>query len=406
MSNSLRRRTFIQRTSSALALSSFSIAKSSHSANDEIRIACIGTGGRCRHLLRDLIHIPGVRIVALCDVWDRHLEMTKESIGVKDVVTTKNYKDVLENKNIDAVAIATPNHWHVPMTVEACYAGKDVYVEKPLTVRIDEGQEAIDAQNETGRIVQVGMQQRSMTHLREAYEVFKSGALGEVNKVHLTWNRNGPTRQRPKYGIDPSTVDWKMFLGNVREQPFDEVRFRGWRWTWDFGGGILTDLMVHYLDVVHWFFGLDHPETANTIGDHVTTKGVWETPDTIQTLLHYPDRKLQTYFEGTFVNARNAAMMEFMGSEATLYMDRGRYELHPEKGKNVRYKELVLGAGDRGADFYSNPNGGLLHMQNWIDCIRSRKTPHAPAEAGVSAAAAAHLGNIAYRTGQVAKWGE
>ncbi|MGC9328028.1 MAG: Gfo/Idh/MocA family protein [Candidatus Hinthialibacter sp.] len=407
MTDSLSRRTFVRRSSSLLALPAFSMASPAQSANDEIRIGCIGTGGRCRHLLRDLLHIPGVRVTALCDIWDRHLAMTRDLVGESGLFLTKDYRDILNRNDIDAVLIATPNHWHVPMTIHACQAGKDVYVEKPLTVNLEEGRSVIEAQNKYKRIVQVGMQQRSMTHLREAYDVYKSGALGEVHKVHLTWNRNSPTRRKPQYGVDPASVDWTMFLGSARRQPFDEIRFRDWRWTWDFGGGILTDLMVHYLDVAHWFFELDHPSSAVTIGDHVTTEGIWETPDTIQTLLHYPEKRMQIYFEGTFINARNAAMMEFMGTDATLYMDRGRYELHPEsteKGKKLSYKEMILGEGPRGADFYSHPNGGRLHMENWIDCMRSRQTPYAPAEAGVSAASGAHLGNIAYRTGGTAAW--
>ncbi len=407
MNQLLQRRTFLRQSSATIALTAFPIL-SSYSANDTIRIGCIGTGGRCRHLLRDLIHIEGTRIVALCDIWDPPILLTKELIGDDAIFTTYDYQDILERKDIDAVLIATPNHWHVPITIAACQAGKDVYVEKPLTIKIEEGQAVIDAQNQSQRIVQVGMQQRSMTHLLEAYELCRSGVLGQVNKVHLTWNRNGPVRQKQNYGIDPQKVDWKKFLGPVPDQPFDEIRFIDWRWTWDFGGGILTDLMVHYLDVAHWFFDLDHPTTAVTLGDHVTTKGIWETPDTIQTLLHYPEKQMQIYFEGTFINARNAAMMEFMGSDATLYMDRGRYEIHPEntdKGKTYGYKELILGEGGRGADFYSNPRGEYLHLINWIEAIRSRKKPNAPAEAGVSAAAAAHLGNLAYRNNQVAQWG-
>jgi predicted dehydrogenase len=404
----MKRRQFMKKTGQIAALSTFAIAKQAHSVNDEIRIGCIGTGGRCRHLLRDLVHIDGVKVTALCDVWDQHLYGTRELLG-GDIVTTKDYRNILDSQDIDAVVIATPNHWHVPMTAAACEAGKDVYVEKPLTVNAIEGQAAIDAQNRYKRIVQVGMQQRSMTHIQAGYTLHKDGVLGDVHKVHLTWNRNGPQMKKPNYGVDPSTVDWKMFLGPVKDQPFDENRFRAWRWTWDFGGGILTDLMVHYLDVVHWFFDLEHPDTAVTVGDHVTTEGFWETPDTIQTVLHYAKQKLQVYFEGTFINARNAAMMEFMGRDATLYMDRGRYELYPEpteKGKKLEYKEMILGEGQRGADFYSRPNGGKLHMENWIDCMRSRETPIAPAEAGVSVSRAAHFANLAYRNSQVARWSD
>src|SRR5262249_13002889 len=144
--------------------------------------------------------------------------------------------------------------------------------------------------------------------------------------------RNGDRVRKGALGIDPKQVDWKAFLGNAKDQPFDEYRFRSWRWFWDFGGGIFTDLMVHFIDVVHWYFDLDHPLQATSLGGYVTAKDVWETPDTVQTLLVYPN-DLQVYFEGTFCNARNGAMLEFMGSEATLYLDRGRYEVIPERGK-------------------------------------------------------------------------
>ena len=162
--------------------------------------------------------------------------------------------------------------------------------------------------------------------------------------------------------------------------------------------------MVHWIDVAHWLLDLDHPQLAVSIGDHLMAKDLWETPDTVQTLLQYPDQDVQAYFEGTFVNARNGSMIEFMGDNATLYIDRGRYEIHPERKKRIKYSELVLGEGMRGADFYTKPDGELLHLANWLDCIRSRKKPNAPAEAGVSSASAAHMANVALREQQVAQW--
>ena len=156
---------------------------------------------------------------------------------------------------------------------------------------------------------------------------------------------------------------------------------------------------------------MDHPDAAVTIGDKFTAQQ-WETPDTAQTLLHYPNA--QVYFESTFLNARNGAMLEFMTPEATLYLDRGRLEVIPETRRDagnrnpaapsVPASELILGSGPRGADFYDKPDGELLHLANWLECVRSRKTPNAPAEAGVSAASAAHLGNLAYRENRVARW--
>jgi predicted dehydrogenase len=248
------------------------------------------------------------------------------------------------------------------------------------------------------------MQQRSMPHLQKAYDIIRSGRLGTIYKVHLTWNRNSPRGQKKSYGIDPKSLDWKRFLGNAPDQPFDEYRFRHWRWFWDFGGGIFTDLMVHFIDVAHWFLDAEHPAVAVSIGDHFQWKDVWQTPDTVQTLMRYPDRQVQVYFEGTFANARNAAMLEFMGTEATLYADRGRYEIHPELRSEGKYEEYVLGQGTRGRDFYDKPDGEVLHLTNFVDCVRSRRKPNAPAEAGVHAAAAAHLANQALRSGQTAHW--
>ena len=329
------RREFLEKLgigAAGLITAGYTATAKGYAANETISVGCIGTGGRCRRLMEALAQIPGVKIAAVCDVWDVHLAAGKKLADPK-AAATKSYRELLDREDIDAVLIGTPDHWHVPITIEACAAGKDVYVEKPLTHDVNEGQAVIDAQNDNQRVVQVGTQQRSMPQFQKAHEIVKSGQLGEIHKVHLTWNRNQPRHKREKLGIDPKGVDWKAFLGQAPEQPFDEYRFRNWRWFWDFGGGILTDLMVHQIDVANWYLDLDHPTTAVTIGDHFLAQGVWETPDTIQTLLRYPEKGVQIYFEGTFVNARNAAMLEFMGSEATLYVDRGRYEVIPERNK-------------------------------------------------------------------------
>lgn len=373
-------------------------------ANEELRIACIGTGGRMRGgLMPAAKKIQGVRLVGVCDVWDRALEEGRAAAH-EGAFAVKDHRQVLERKDIDAVMVATPDHWHVPITVDACVAGKDVYVEKPLTHDVAEGRAVVNAQNEHKRIVQVGMQQRSMPQIQKANELFRTGHIGEVSRVKLSWNRNAVIRKQPM-GISPESVDWKRFLGNAPDQPFDEQRLRNWRWFWNFGGGILTDLMVHYLDVANWILDLGPPTTAVSIGDHFQSAGFWETPDTIQTLLHYPERKLEVHFEGTFSNARYAARIEIMGTKGTLYMDRGRYEVIPERGQ-IPASEFVPGKSPRGADFDDAVDGELLHVTNWVESVRARKPAIAPAEAGVTAAAGAHLGNLAYREGRVAHWKE
>ncbi|HEY1861188.1 MAG TPA: Gfo/Idh/MocA family oxidoreductase [Gemmataceae bacterium] len=403
LSSDLSRRSMLKSSAGAAAgLAAFGLpAFNVLGANETLNIGCIGTGGRCRTLMQSLVKVPNVCIAAVCDIYDVHLDEAKKIADPK-ATATKRYKDILDSKDIDAVLIGSPDHWHVPMTIDACAAGKDVYVEKPLTHNLAEGKSVIDAQNKNKRIVQVGTQQRSMPQFEKGRELIREGRLGKIYKVHLTWNRNMDRVRKGPQGVDPKKVDWQAFLGNAPKQDFDEYRFRNWRWFWDFGNGILTDLMVHFIDVVHWYLDVDHPLQATTIGDNYISKDIWETPDTIQTLLTYP-KDFQVYYEGTFVNARNGAMLEFMGSDATLYLDRGRYEIHPERNKS-KYEEFILGKGNRGADFYDKPDGELLHLTNWIDCVRSRKTPNCPAEAGVSAAAAAHLGNLAFRTGKVATW--
>lgn len=376
----------------------------SFAANETINVAVIGAGGRAGQLMRALPRIEKTRIAAVCDVWDTALNAGKK-LADPQAFATKDYRAILDRKDIDAVIVGTPDHWHVPITVAACEAGKDVYVEKPLTHALSEGPAVIEAQDKHKRVVQVGTQQRSMPHIIKAAELIRAGRLGKIHKVHLTWNRNQPRGEKVSYGINPATVDWKMFLGKAKDQPFDEYRFRNWRWFWDFGGGLFTDLMVHWLDMVTWQLSLDHPAEAHSIGDHFLWTGLWETPDTVQTLMRYPDKGVQVYFEGTFVNHRNRGMTEIMGSDATLYIDRGRYELYPENDKG-KYEELVLGEKEkgRGADFYDTPDAETLHLTDWINCMRSRSKPRVPAEAGVASAAAAHLANKALRSGQTAKW--
>jgi len=405
MSRSLDRRQFLSTSSAAAAgllTAGFTSTTRGFFANETMNIGCIGTGGRCRRLMQDLRNIPGVKITAISDVWDVSMAEGKK-LAQPDAKEFKDYRELLDQKDIDAVVIGSPDHWHVPMTIDACAAGKDVYVEKPLTHDLSEGEAVIRAQNDHKRIVQVGTQQRSMPHIQEAYQILKSGQLGEIHKVHCSWNRNSVRWKRTPLGIDPASVDWKKFLGNAKAQEFDEYKFRNWRWFWDFGGGIFTDLMVHWIDVAHWFLDLKTPQVAASIGDQFYSEGVWETPDSVQTIMRYPDTQMQIYFEGTFINARNAAMIEFMGSAATLYIDRGRYEVIPERKSKTAASEKIIGEGPRGADFYDQPNGEMLHLVNWIECCRSRKTPNCPVEAGVLAASSAHMANRSLREGQIAK---
>jgi len=398
------RRAFLERMgigTAGLLVGGYAATAAGFPKNETIQVGVIGAGGRARTLMKRLGQIPGARITAICDIFDPFLEEAGK-FAAPGAFVTKDYRALLERRDVDAVLIGSPDHWHVPMTVDACAAGKDVYVEKPLTHKISEGPAAIDAQNRYRRIVQVGTQQRSMPQFIEAREIVKAGTLGAIRKIRMSWNRNHTPFQKRVPDIKPEQLDWRRFLGNAPEQPFDAYRFRNWRWFWDFGGGILTDLMVHWLDSVHFVMDIGLPSEITTIGDHLSVKGVWETPDTIQTLMRYPKHGLQIHFEGTFVTQRHKAMMELMGEDATLYVDRGRLELHPEPGRKIEAKEVILGGGARGADF-STVDGETLHLNDWLEAIRARRVPSAPAEAGVLAAHVAHLGNRAYRENKIVR---
>ena len=230
-----------------------------------------------------------------------------------------------------------------------------------------------------------------MTHILKAYELLKAGTIGKVHKVHCTWNRNAAAGAAVQGRDRPEDGGLEAVPGHrAGRRTFDAYRFRQWRWFWDFGGGIFTDLMVHWIDVVHWFLDLDHPATAASVGDCFSAKDVWETPDTVQTLMRYPEQEVQVYFEGTFSNNRNGAMTEFMGTRGDAVHRPRPLRGHPGPRQDEA-GAAVAGPGHRaeapGADFYDKPDGELLHLTNWVECVRDRsKKVACPAEAGVSAA--------------------
>lgn len=371
------------------------------SANDTLRLAVLGSGGRSRHLLRSVVKIPGLDLVALADVRDDQIATTRAHLrdiapAKAEIPAVKDFRSLLDRKDIDAVLIGAPDHWHAPMTIAACQAGKHVYVEKPLTHDRAEAKALREAGAASKSICQVGMQQRSMPHIQKAGELIAKGSIGQVHKVHLSWNRNSPRFKKDIPPIPQNSVDWQAFVGSAPKQAYDPYKMVHWRWFWDFGGGIFTDLMVHWIDVAHALLNISEPTAAVSVGTFINAKGVWETPDSVQTLLTYPGG-ITAHFEGTFSNARYGAMITFMGTEGSIYIDRGRMELIPDPNKTIQPQEMVLGKGRRGADFYDQPDGELLHVTDWVQAIRAGKQPSAPLEAGITAANAAHIANQALR---------
>jgi predicted dehydrogenase len=354
-------------------------------------------------LLPPIAKHHGMRIDAVCDVYDAFLRSAHVQAGGQDreIMMTADYRRILDSKEIDVVVIATPDHWHSPLTIAACEAGKHIYVEKPLTHKLEEGPLVVEAARRTGMKVQVGAQQRTMPHLVELRRRMNSGEadIGPVHRVHMQWNRNHTPFHKGIPKIGPDEVDWKIFLGNAPQQPFDPWRMRNWRWMWDFGNGPLGDLMVHWLDCTNWLLDLPMPSRIVALGGNYSTAGAWETPDTIHTVFEYPERKLQVDFVATFCNDHEDGSMRLFGEHATVYVDRGRFEITSQgnRYKEGKSEEMVVGEGPRGMGDYSDYDAAGLHLQDWIDAIREDRQPVDHPEAAVLPAAVCHHGNTAYR---------
>ena len=358
-------------------------------AGDSIRVGAIGCGGRMKDLLNAADHAGGYQLIAGSDVYEPRRDQIRER-SANEASTHLDYRELLDRKDVDAVIIAAPDHWHVRMASDAIAAAKDVYLEKPVTHTLEEANPLTQAVRASNRIVQCGMQQRSWIHFQSAVELLQAGNIGRVTQVRTYWYQNYQTHTLPK-PIDTDLLDWKRGLGNAPEQPFDAEKFRNWRWFWNFGGGAMTDLFTHWIDVVHWAMKSPEPRLAQTLGDkYVFDK--WDCPDTIQAAFRYPD--FEVGYEGTLVSSIDDGGLDFRGTEATLKLTRGGFGIYRE---GTRDSTPVLGE-------HSILDGTISHMRNFFDCVRSRKEPNAPVEAGVAAARAGHIGNLALRRGEKVVW--
>jgi predicted dehydrogenase len=360
-------------------------------ANDRLRIGVIGAGGRMRQLL-DSAESTGIPfdIGSVCDVYTPRREEVKSRAHAANATMYGNYNQVLDDKTIDAVIIAAPDHWHVRIAVAAIAAGKDVYLEKPVTHTLEEGETLQKSVRSNRQILQCGMQQRSWPHFRNAVDLIQGGALGRVTQVRTYWWQNY-SHWTPK-PIDVAQLDWKQWLGGAPDQPFTQEKYHRWRWYWNFGGGAMTDLFTHWIDVAQWAMKSDQPSMALMLGDkHVFTE--WECPDTIQAAFRYPG--FDVVYEGMMSSSIDDGGLEFRGTEATLKITRA--------GMSV-YRESVRGDRNPVLKEENFEDGTTPHMRNFFDCIQTRKEPNAPVETGVSAARAGHIGNLAYHRGGMTAW--
>ncbi len=379
-----RRKFLAAAASGAAALTALSYSRVS-GAGEKVGVGLIGCGSRGNHVLGLFQKNPYVQVVAACDVYAAHVEATrKQAPGAQGF---SDHRKLLELKDAAAVLIATPDHWHAPITIEALSSGRDVYVEKPLTLKIEEGPEIVKAARINGRVCQVGMQQRSGAHYIQAKtEYLDKGRLGKVTLARTWWHGNTYHLRRAPESLQkrPTDLDWGRFLGPLKWRDYDPQQYFNWRAYLDFGGGQVTDLFTHWIDVVHMFMGQEIPISAVAAGGVYHYKDGRTAPDTINVLLEYPAGFTAT-FEATLAPGITGAGVEFCGTEGRLYIDRSRFDFTPvgrgAQATTVRAK---------------NEEMTIDHVNNFIDCVQTRLRPNGDVLIGHRSAQASHLGNIAY----------
>jgi len=386
------RRMFLKSTVALTALSCPRIV----GANNRIRLGLIGAGRRGTYVTECCLKTGGSELVAICDVYEPHRLAAQQKLAPQASLHLDHH-EVLDRKDVDAVLICTPDHWHVPIAVDAVKAGKDVYCEKPLTHTLEEGDVIIKAVEQSGRVIQVGYQQRSYEHYKLGEEIIAKRKLGRITLAQTYWYQNRQSDLSDAQ-VDSSKLDWKRFLGNAPNQPLDPVRYNRWRWFWDFGGGSLTDLFSHWVDVVHWYMGSNAPRTTMAVGGNYYFTNQ-QCPDTIGAMCDYEGGFGVTY-ESTLISSLEDGGNVFRGTEGIMKITRGHLYVYPENVVNRdRWFDL-----EPELSVHSSEDGSLTHARNFLDCIRSRKAPNSTVPDAVAAARVAHLGNLSWRRGAPVHW--
>jgi predicted dehydrogenase len=367
-------------------------------ANDRIQLGVIGAGRQAMATTDAFLKESNVELVAVNDVYEPN--MLKLAAKSERAQKYKDFRQVLDNKDVDVVIISTPDHWHAIQTIMACQAGKDIFVEKPISLTVEEGRRMVQAARKHKRVVQVGTWQRSGEHFKKVVDIVRSGKLGKISLVR-TWTMRNSFPEgigNPPNTNPPAGLDWDMWLGPAPKVPFNQNRFgvteKGYstfRWFWDYAGGMMTDWGVHLLDIVHW--------AVTASGGKFALKDNRETPDTMTVTYEYPGF-ICTYEHRecssalTHFNAGHGII--FHGTNASLFVSRTGYELVPE----TKGDKPVIPA-EKGERI----NHGLgSHVKNLIECMKTRQNPMSDIEIGHTSSTACYLGNIAYRTRTRIQW--
>jgi predicted dehydrogenase len=364
------------------------------SPNEAITLGFVGVGGMGTGLLNIFKGFGDVRVAAVCDVYEPHALRAKDAAGGKPDVE-RDFRRLLDRKDIDAVVIATPDHWHAIPTILACQAGKDVYCEKPLTFTVQEGQRVVEAAAKHKRVTQMG----NLIHAGETYhriaEIVQSGCLGTVRTVRAWMNVGLPGIGRPDDTTPPTGADYAMWLGPAPERPFNPNRFTfNWRFFWDYGGGQLADFVCHLVDTVHWGMRVEAPKTIVASGTRYSDDNA-ETPDTMEVVYRYENPNFDLIWSHQNHNGHGfegrRAGVAFYGTRGTLHGHYNDYVIVPEKGETIAEPPKTLPR---------SPG----HHREWLDAIKSRAATSCNFEYGHRLSSVAHLGNIALKTGARLTW--
>jgi predicted dehydrogenase len=408
-----------------LAVASASVALKpwrSLGANDRVRVGFIGLGNRGDQVLDAFLRHADAEVAAICDLNESYLDFAAKKIG-NAPKRFNDYRALLAQKDLDAVVINTPDHWHALMTIHACEAGKDVYVEKPLSLCVREGRKMADAVKRYQRVCQVGIHRRSSPVCREAAEIVRSGALGKITVARAFHIQNEWPRgiDNPPDSEPPPGLDWDQWLGPAPKVPYNKNRaFYRFRWFYDYSGGQLTNFGVHYLDFIHWALGKQAPTAVTALG------GKWagiqdnrEIPDTLEVLWQYPGDTLVTFsqFNATAAPAGlRGGEIEFRGTKGTLYLQGNGYEVVPDalainpfpaRTPVDRASERQWRAGEKPVIEARKATGDsdtAHHARNFLDCVKSRKECSCDIETGHRSTSATLIANIAHRTRALLEW--
>jgi predicted dehydrogenase len=404
------RRDFVKAGAAALTTNIFT--GKLKGANDRVNASFIGMGRMGQGNLSYAMKQENLNVDSVCDIFKPNLDQSLAAARAKfpNAKAVLDFREILADKSIDVVCISTPDHWHPYMTIEACKAGKDVYVEKPICVTVDEGTKMVQAARKYDRVVQAGTMQRSGEHFQKAVELIKNGELGQVTFVR-TWNYgNSPVEGigNPPDAEPPADLDWDMWLGpapkrtfNANRFGYDPNNFSHFRWFWDYAGGMMTDWGVHLLDIVQMAFNEQMPRSVSTLGQKFRLKDNRETPDTILASYEYPGF-LATY-ENRYGNGNSltghGSGISFHGDKATMFIDRQQYEIHRERGPNDKSQpEPVI--------VKSSNSSNLAHWANFLECVKSRKRPISDIEICQRSTTTCLLANVSLRSNMRVDWDE